>query len=488
MDHYEQIRRMFYIDGMSQRAIAKKLGHSRKTVKKAVANAVPASHGSRGQTRKKPTLGRVQHIIDAWLEDDLKQPRKQRHTAQRVYERLSEDHEYTGHSSTVRRYVSEAKKNLIGQEVFMPLQFDPGEEAQVDWGEATIMQNGQARKVQLFCMRLCFSKHSFVFAYEHANLESFLDGHVRAFAFFGGIPCRIAYDNLKSAVIQVGRGQDRRLNKKFVELRSWYLFDSRFCNVARGNEKGHVENLVKRSQRTFLTPVPEVTDLETLNQQLLAHCRNEPRNTVEMEQEKQALRLLPPSEFPACIERSSFVDKQSLVHVDNRSYSVPVEWAHFACLVRVFVDRVEIFCQNERVACHNRCYGDDKFVLEPLHYIPLLERKPGCLDQARPFKSNPWGPDFELLRHELEYRYDDEGTRQFIRILLLFKEHGEADVKSAVSYCVRQRAFHEQAVINALRDHPAVPPPKRLDLFTQPKLQNVGDGIRPTSIYDRLVS
>jgi transposase len=171
--------------------------------------------------------GRCRAIIDAWREEDQTRPRKQRHTAQRIYERLRDEHGYAGSASSVRRYVASQK---VGQgEVFMPLYFAPGEEAQVDWGEATVIEHGRERKVQLFCMKLCHSHVVFVRACERTNLESFLDGHVRAFAFFGGVPKRIAYDNLKSAVIYVGRGRERRLNRRFVELRSWYLFDSRFC-------------------------------------------------------------------------------------------------------------------------------------------------------------------------------------------------------------------------------------------------------------------
>lgn len=488
VDHYELIRRMHYVDGLSQRAIASKLGHSRKTVKKALARAAPLPHKSKGGSRQKPTLGRFIPIIDAWLKRDLDQPRKQRHTAQRIYERLCAEHEYTGHSSTIRRYVGEAKRRLVGQEVFMPLAFDPGEEAQVDWGEATIIQNGQPRKVQLFCMRLCFSKRCFVRAYERANLESFLDGHVRAFEFFSAVPQRLAYDNLKSAVIRVGRGTQRDLNKTFVKLRSWYLFASRFCNVARGNEKGHVENLVKRAQRSFMTPVPEVEDLEQLNKHLFAACRAEPVDTESWEREQEAMLALPADPFPACVESSSKVDKQSLVHIANHSYSVPVRWAHWPCVVQAFVDRVEIYCDHQQVACHTRSYGPDPFVLEPSHYIPLLERKPGCFGQARPFKGSPWGPDFELLRSELEYRYGGEGTKQFINILLLFPEHGEGQVRAAVHFTVKRRAFSEQAVLHALRTHPTPPPPKRLDLFTKPELRDVGNGIRPAAIYDQLMT
>jgi transposase len=487
VDHYELIRRMHFVDGLSGREIAKRLGHARKTVRKALTHAAPPPHKGLGQTREKPSLGPLIPIIDAWLEQDLTRPRKQRHTGERIYERLRDEHGYTGHPSTVRRYVGQAKAGRVTNEVFMPLEFGPGEEAQVDWGEAAIIENGRQRTIQLFCMRLCFSKRSFVYAYERQNMESFLDGHVRAFAFFGGVTRRLAYDNLKCAVIHVGRGRERRLNRKFVELRSWYLFQSRFCNVARGNEKGHVENLVKRSQRTFLTPLPEVIGLGELNEQLQQRCRENMPDADLWQQDQQALLPLAPQVYPACYDHSTIVDKHSLVHIDNHSYSVPVAWAHQPCLVRLYVDRVEVYCRHELVAAHARSFRQDPFVLEPLHYVPLLERKPGCLDQARAFKREPWGEDFTLLRRELEYRYAEDGTRQFIRVLLLLQDHGEADVKAAVRYCVARRAFSEQAVLHALQDHPVVPPPKRLDLFTRPDLQEVGDGVRSVSIYDQLL-
>jgi transposase len=489
---YDLIRRKHFIDGESARAIAKELGHSRTTVAKAIANPVPPGYRL-SEPRVRPAIERYRAIIDAWLKEDQSRPRKQRHTAQRIYERLREEHGYAGSASSVRRYVASEKPKQA--EVFMPLYFAPGEEAQVDWGEATVILNGAERKVQLFCMKLCHSRAVFVRAYERANLESFLDGHVQAFAFFGGVPKRIAYDNLKSAVVYVGRGRERRLNRRFLELRSWYLFDSRFCNVAKGNEKGHVENLVKRSQRTFLTPLPEIQDLDELNAKLLQDCLAElDRTDAEgqsyralWEAEKPCLLPLPAEEFPACQERSSIVDKESLVQFDGHLYSVPVRWAHHPCVLKGFVDRVEIFCQQQRVAVHRRSYGPERFVLEPRHYLPLLERKPGCLDQGRPFQGNPWGEDFALLRRELEYRSGDEGTRQFIRVLLLLTQHPEEEVRQAVGVCVRRRAFSVEAVVAAMRNESLSAPVRRLDLAHRPELASVGQGIRPASLYDALV-
>jgi transposase len=488
---YELIRRKHFVDGQSGRAIAKELGHSRKSVAKALANAVPPGYRL-SEPRLRPAIERYRTIIDAWLEEDRSRPRKQRHTAERIYERLRDEHEYSGSASSVRRYVAGRK---TGQgEIFMPLCFAPGEEAQVDWGEATVIHNGVERKVQLFCMKLCHSHAVFVRAYERANLESFLDGHVRAFAFFGGVPKRIAYDNLKSAVVYVGRGRERRLNRRFMELRSWYLFDSRFCNVAKGNEKGHVENLVKRSQRTFLTPLPEIEDLDGLNAKLAQDCLAELDRTDRegqsyralWETEKPCLLNLPTEAFPACQERSSIVDKQSLVQFDEHLYSVPVRWAHHPCVLKGFVDRVEIYCEHQCVAVHRRSYSPERFVLEPRHYLPLLERKPGCLDQARPFQGNPWGEDFALLRRELEYRCGDQGTRQFIRVLLLMTEHPEEEVRQAVALCVRQRAFSIEAVLATMRNEPLSAPRRRLDLAHRPELAAVGEGVRPAGLYDQL--
>ena len=493
VDDYEVIRRKHFIDGLSARAIAKELGHSRKTVAKAIAHPVPPGYQSSGP-RKRPAIEAYQPWIDAWLQEDQSRPRKQRHTAQRIFERLCDEHEYGGSASSVRRYVA-SRKRYLG-EVFFPLHFAPGEEAQVDWGEATVVEGGVERKVQIFCMKLCHSHAVFVRAYERANLESFLDGHVRAFEFFGGVPKRIAYDNLKSAVVFVGRGRERRLNRRFLELRSWHLFDSRFCNVAKGNEKGHVENLVKRSQRTFLTPLPEVRDLDELNGKLSRDCLAELDRTDRegqshrtlWEAEKPSLLALPAGPFAACQERSSIVDKQSLVQFDEHFYSVPVRWAHHPFVLQGFVDRVEISCEQEVVAMHRRSYGAERFVLEPRHYLPLLERKPGALDQARPFQGNPWGEEFGLLRRELEYRAGDEGTRQFIRVLLLMTEHPEEVVCRAVSVCVRRRAFSVEAVVAAMRNEPMPGPKRRLDLAQRPELAGVGDGTRPASLYDQLAS
>ena len=491
VDHYELIRRKHFKEGMSQRAIARELHHSRKTVAKAIAHPIPPGY-QLTQQRARPVIEPVRHLIDAWLEQD--QRRKQRHTAQRIYERLRDDYQFKGHPSTVRTYVASVKPQ--GREVYMPLAFEPGEEAQVDWHDGWLIENGLEIKAQFFCMKLCYSKASFVWPYRRATLEAFLDGHVRAFAYFGGVANRLAYDNLGSAVIRVGPGRARRLNERFKQLRSWYLFDTRFCNVGRGNEKPDVENLAKRSQRTYLVPEQETGDLSELGPRMLADCQRDLDQPAPkphhgkmrrelFEQEKSYLRPLPDQPFEACRERSTFVDKRSLVQYETNCYSAPVQWAYHPVVIKVFVDRLELFCEHKPVAVHERCYDHQQYILTPEHYLKLLEKKPGSLDNARPFKGQPWGEDFDLMRRELEYRNEEEGTRQFIDVLLLMTEYPVDDVKQAVGVCIRRRAFAYEAVLGVLRNEP-VRPRGQLDLSHRPELITASDGIRQAAIYDQL--
>jgi transposase len=494
VNHFEIIRRKVLLDGQSQRDVARELGHSRKTIAKALVHASPPGY-QMGVERKCPVMDAYRPVIEQWMEADRTAPPKQRHTAQRIYERLCDEHEFTGNEGTARRFVAKLKAQQP-REAFMPLLFDAGEEAQVDWGEGKVILNGIQRTVQLFCMRLSHSKASFVYPYERATMEAFLEGHVRAFDFFGGVPKRLAYDNLKSAVTHVGRGRERKLNERFMQLRSFYLFDTRFCNIASGNEKGDVENLVKRSQRTYLTPVPEVTSIGTdLAQRLRESCERDLLKVDDhqtqsraqlLEKERMAFVPLPSSVFRACREESTHVSKQLLVRFDGNDYSVPTEQAHQPCVVRGFVDRVEIEVNHQPVAVHSRSYGQGEFVLDPLHYLKLLERKPGSLDNARPFKRQDWGDELGAMRKELEYRQPGGvGTGQFIEILQLALKHPMEAVKRAVGVCVDRRAYSAAAVLNVLRNEPQRPVP-RLDLSGRDELSGVGAGIRSLSIYDQL--
>jgi transposase len=494
VDEFDRIRRMVLVEGTSQREAARRLGHSRKTIRKALKHSEPPGYRRSGEPVYRVLISRYRGIIDAWLEADKQAPRKQRHTRKQIWRRLCEEHDFQGGYDAVKRYVK--KKQETSGEVYMPLSFDPGEEVQVDWGEAWIKMAGQLVKVFMFCMRLCFSRASYVRAYRTEKEEAFLDGHVRAFEFFGGVPRRCCYDNLKSAAIRVGRGQDRTLNDRFKALKSHYLFDVRFCNVARGNEKGHVENLVKHAQRRYMTPVPEVMGLEELNAHLeqmcrqdleLAGVRSDKSRGQLLAREQQSFLPLPQVAFSACRRRSTIADKQSLVDFDDIEYSVPVEYAHHRCTVSGYVDRIEIAVEDAIVAVHERSWSKGGYVLDWRHYVPLLERKPGAIKNGLPFKGQPWGRNFDILRQELEIRYGGEGTRKYVSVLLLFAEYSEQRVKAAVKLCVRRGAYSDEAVKSVLNYQP----PKRigsLDLSRRPELAGVGSGTRPVNTYDVLLS
>ncbi len=171
---------------------------------------------------------------------------------------------------------------------------------------------------------------------------------------------------------------------------------------------------------------------------------------------------------------------------ETNSYSAPVRWAHHRVSVKAFVDRVEVWCEHQRVAVHPRSYDKGQYILVPEHYLMLLKIKPGSLDNARAFKGQPWGEDFDLMRRELEYRYDPDGTRKYINILLLFSKYPKEDVKQAVSLCARRRAFSDEAVLGVLRNEP-IRPTTRLNLSDRPELLEVDSGIRPANIYDQLL-
>lgn len=310
--------------------------------------------------------------------------------------------------------------------------------------------------------------------------------------FFGGVPKNCAYDNLRTAVLRVGDRQERDLHPRFVEMRCHYVFGSRFCNIESGNEKGRVENLVKLAQSDFLAGVPAFSSLDELNAYLGRCCKedlqrlapqsNESRQQLFLE-EQSALQPLRYGDFEACMKISTIATKQSVVQYQWNFYSVPVRWAQHQVSLKAFADRMELVCKQEIVATHPRCWEEHKFLLNYLHYIPLLERKPGGLNHARPFKGEPWGEDFKRYRIELEYRKDADGTREFIEVLLLFTKYPEDRVKDAVKQCLRRRIF-SAASVKGLLDYQ--PPVKGgvVDVSMHPVLQVQTDGMRSTAIYD----
>jgi transposase len=499
MADFERIRRMVLVEGISQREVARQLGVARKSVRKAVARSSPIDYTLTTQ-RACPVLDAFKPVIDAWLDQDQRSPRKQRHSGTRVHERLVAEHGFQGSLRSVRNYVSACRKAMIPSPVFAPMDYQPGFEIQIDWGEGTVVLNGHSTVLFFFCARLAFSKATFVRAYARDDLPGFLDAHNHLFQYLQGVPNQLAYDNLKSAVIKVYTGRKRDLNRRMVELKSHYLFQTRFCNVASGNEKGHVENSVKRAERTYLTPIPQVTSIVNLNLLLIANCLHDLQRICKdtgktygdlLGQETPRFRQLPADQFPACVVEPARIDKQSTVVHNRCRYSVPVRYARQHSRMRIHAERLEILVGDEIVASHER--GEPgNWRLDFEHYIPLLDRKPGWLESAKPFQQVRENPTLSLLRRELEYRHGESGMRQFIAILQLIGKHTWDALLAAIERCVEMRVFHEQAILLELQmrgpdhtDHLGAV--AELDLADRPELTRCGSGQRSLAIYDVLL-
>ena len=301
-------------------------------------------------------------------------------------------------------------------------------------------------------------------------------------------------------VIKVYTGRKRDLNRRMVELKSHYLFQTRFCNIASGNEKGHVENSVKRAERTYLTPIPQVTSIVALNLLLIDNCLHDLQRICKdtgktygdlLGQETPRFRHLPADLFLACVVEPARIDKQSTVVHNRCRYSVPVRYARQHSRMRIHAERLEILVGDEIVASHER--GEPgNWRLDFEHYIPLLDRKPGWLESAKPFQQVRENPTLSLLRRELEYRHGESGMRQFIAILQLIEKHTWDVLLAAIERCVEMRVFHEQAILLELQmrrpdhaDHLGAV--AELDLADRPELTRCGSGQRSLAIYDALL-
>ncbi len=486
VDDKETLRRKFYIDGQSMRQIARENHCGRETVKRALLDPAPSEYHL-SAPRPCPVMGPYQVVVDGWLQEDQQRPRKQRHTAHRIYERLCGEHQFQGAESTVRRFVEQRKAQLglVPGAVFIPLAFGPGQDAQADFGEAQVILAGTQVTVQYLVMALCYSTLPFVMAFPHQRQEAFFEAHVAAFQFFGGVPRRIWYDNLTQAVQKVLAGHNRREQQAFTALRSYHLFESRFCTPGEGHEKGLVEALVGQTRRNFMVPLPVAADWADLNAQLLAHCeqakqqrRHGASQTIGERwlAERAALLPLPATPFETCVQTVAKINSERLVAFDGNAYSVPLNpsQAQAGVLVKGFVHRVVITRQGQVLAEHVRCYGKGQQILDPLHYLDLLEQRPGAFEHAKPLcQWRPaWPPVYERYLRELRLRLDEgEAVRRFVQVLRLHADFAAEDVAQALAQALDAQCFHPDGVRYLLLvQHDPPPSAMRLDLSAAPAL------------------
>lgn len=444
MEQWNRIRQRVLRDGASVRQVERETRLHHATIKKILACSSPP--GFRCPVREKPKLGgyleRIAAILQAEKDEHI--PEKQRHTAKRIFERLREEG-YTGGYTQVKEAVRELRRT--SQEVFVPLRHDPGE-AQVDFGHALVKFQGELIKVAFFVMALPHSDAIFVRAYPRECTETFQDGHAQAFAFFGGVPRRISYDNAKTSVAQILGAHARKLTDGFLQLQSHYLFKEHFCRIYRPNEKGVVESMVKFIRLNFFVPVPEVDSWKELNWLLGRQCLEDLERKVrgksgtkkEMLREDQAaFRPLPAAPFDACRKVCTRADRLSLVRFDANDYSVPVHCAHHPVVVKGYPDTV-VICRNDNViAEHERLWGKEEVAYDPSHYLELLEHKPGALDYAEPLAEWELPLCFHLLRGRLEEQGQVQGIKEYIRVLRLLEKHPLDSVTHAIEKTLKLR-------------------------------------------------
>lgn len=492
MEFWKEIRRQVLTNELSRRAACQKYSLGWHTLTKILAHDEPPGY-RQSQPRAKPKIDEFLPVIHQILVDDRQAPKKQRHTAWRIFERLRSEHQFRGKYTIVKDAVRAWKQTH--QEVFLPLSHPPGE-AQVDFGEATIRLAGQETKVALFVLTLPYSGAIFIQAFPRECTETFLEGPRRAFEDFGGVPRRISYDNSAIAVIEVLQGRERKLTREFLRLQSHYLFQEHFCLVRRPNEKGHVERLVGFARRNFLVPVPQVDSLETLNRQLREGCqsdlqqrtRGKPASKVELLVEDQAVFLpLPKQSFEARRIEPASVDSQSLVRFNTNDYSVPVKYAHRKLTVVATVEEVRLVYEDQLVARHPRCWQRERTLFEPIHYLALLERKPGRFDYARPLENWQLPECYGLLRRRLEAADSRYGTRSDIRVLRQLEKFSLAQLTGAVEYALDIDVIDPES-IRTIVEHRAERPVALFSLDGRPHLALVRVETTDVAAYGALLT
>ena len=499
MEQFEQIRRDHAREGLSIHALAKRHGVHRRAVRQALESAVPPAK-RRPESRPAPKLGPFRALIDGWLKTDLLAPRKQRHTARRIYQRLVEEYGADVSERQVDRYVA-AQRRLMGEvEAFVPLVSDAGVEAEVDWGEAQVILRGEPADVHLFLMRACHSGASFVIAFESETQQAFLEGHVAALEWYGGVFDLVRYDNLKAAVVRVMKGRRRVESDRFVALRSHYMFDSSFCQSGKrgAHEKGGVEGEVGRFRRRHLVPVPRVDSLAELNELLQDACFQDLERTIigrpepvgeMLTAERRVLNNLPREAHCTAQEATPRVDSKAMVTVRQNRYSVPARLAGFKVRAQIGARDVVFSHDGKVVASHERLSGKHGTSAQLDHYLDLLARKPGALARSLALRQErdrgDWPGCFDELWSAIQARHGrEEAARQMVDVLMLCRELPSGQVELAVRGALAAGAHDGRAVALLARRSERPTPPV---LQVEERLAHVGcPPPQDLSAYDQL--
>lgn len=462
MDQYEFVRTGYRVYRKSVKQLERETGHARNTIKRALKTEYIGY--SKRKSQPFPVLGDYHNKIDEWLKADKDQPKKQRHTAKRVYNRLVDEFGFSGCESNVRRYVREAKRRLgVGMaKVFIPLDPEYAKEGEVDWGTALAFIGGKRIKVHLFCMRSRRSGKPFVYGYPCERQQVLFDGHMRAFEFYGGVFETLVYDNMITVVKKVFRGKKRIEQESYKRFRSYYNFESRFCNLNSGHEKGGVEGLIGFVRRNFMVPLPEAATMEEFNINLLKKCMNYGSHKISgrdkavkelFEEEKSRLIPLPEIPFNNIQIADGKIDHYSTAVIDRNRYSVPTKYAGLKMRVELSGTMVMISYGTKRIASHKRVFGNGKWILEPDHYLSLIQKRPGAFHAARPIRQwrPQWPASLELLLNRFQqHQGETDGIKDFITVLMLYKDNDVKDVNAAVELTLESHVSSSDGVKHIL--------------------------------------
>jgi hypothetical protein len=379
--------------------------------------------------------------------------------------------------------------------MFVPLHHPPGH-AQADFGEASVFIGGAEQAAHFFAFDLPQSDACFVRAYPAATAEAWVDGHVHAFAFFGRVPLSVLYDNDRCLVARILPDGTRKRARLFSGFLSHYLIRDRYGRPGKGNDKGAVEGLVGWARRSFMVPLPRFATWEDFNAWLEAQCRRRQAEILRGHTETIGARLardleamadLPAAPFDACDQATGRVRSQALVRYKTNDYSVPVAYGHRDVWVRGYVDEVVIGCGGEIVARHPRCYDREDMIFDPVHYLPLIEKKIGALDQAAPLAEWDLPPEFQTLRRLMEVRMIRAGRREYVQVLRLLEAFEMEDLHAAVKTALRLGAVGFDAVKHLVLCRVEKRPPK-LDLDVYPYLPRATVARTSAASYMCLVS
>jgi transposase len=491
VDDFARIRQA-HRDGLSTRQIAKQFGVGRDTVRKALKHAEPPPYTA-AEPRPAPVFGPFREAVDAILAEDESAPRKQRHTASQIYRRLVAEQGYTGKYDQIRRYLQ--RRRLDRRDTFIPLDHRPGVRAEADFGHISVDFPDGRRQVPVLIVTWSYSNAPFATALPTERTEAILHGLVEAFAFFGCVPVELWWDNPNTVAIHLYHGRERTLHSRYAALASHYLFTPKFCLPATPTEKPRVENRVFDLQRQWATPVPRVNDRAELNAHLRRCClaareRTCGDNTVSVgirfEQDKAAALLVPERSFDACVVHGGQVDKYQTVRYDNNRYSVPRRWAFRAVTVKGYFDRVAVVADGQVIASHQRSYGRREKVLDPLHFLGILERKPAALDHAPVYRDWQLPAAFAELRRDLEARLGpDTGVRHFIRVLQLLNRRSVDLVERTILSC-RARGHADASAIAAAVERLACD--NAMSLNPSPNVPNISVPLPDLSRFDQLLT